>query len=208
MSKEHFEGKFLPELENQRRRVNLERIRSKESVLCKPLRACKFVKGKPNSRGEDQPNFGLLVPFDDENSMWLTMQIGAIQLQQGADGIPYRYTATRAFEAGKGTVILSFKVSKLGSDVSADSWELFCHDNALDSSKTKQMEPKHYPGDIEVVFAATKSLVQKLKAADDSNGRRAGHVLFGMQGNRELHYKTKPLMSKSLDQMDFMFGTL
>ena len=209
MSKEHFEGKFLPELEQQRRRVNLERIRSKESTF-KAARACTFVKGKPNSQGEAQPNHGLIVPFDDENSMWLMLTTEHLQLQQGTEGKVYRYAATKAFEAGKGTILLSFKVSKLGSDVSADSWELFCHDNAIDSSQTKQLEPKHYQtsGEIEVVFAATRTLVQKLRAADVSNGRLGGHVVFGMQGNKQLLHKTKPLMSKSMEDLEFLFGKI
>ena len=205
MSKDHFEGKFLPELESSRRKINLARIQASEAPF-KALRACKYVKGKPNSRGEPQPNFGLLVLFDDENAMWLMMQIDLLQLQQGTEGTVYRYTATKAFEAGKGSVILSFKVSKLGSDVSRDSWELFCHDNAIDSAETRMMEPRFYPGETEVIFAATRSLVQKLKTTDVETGRIAGHVAFGMQGMKELHYKTKPLMSKSMDQMDFIFG--
>ena len=207
MSKDHFEGKFLPELESSRRKINLVRIKSNERPF-KALRACKYVKGKPNSKGEPQPNHGLLVPFDDENSMWLLMQIAALQLQQGTEGTVYRYTARKAFEAGKGSVILSFKVSKLGSDVSKDSWELFCHDNAIDSAETRMMEPRFYPGEIEAIFAATKTLVQKLKTTDVETGRPAGHVAFGMQGMKELHYKTKPLMSKSMDQLDFIFGHL
>ena len=89
-----------------------------------------------------------------------------------------------------------------------DAWELFCHDNGIDSAETKWMEPKFYPGETEVVFAATRSLVQKLRTADVNTGRPAGQVAFGMQGMKELHYKTKPLMSKSMDQMDFIFGHL
>ena len=205
MSKDHFEGKFLPELEQSRRNTNLERLRNNEAPF-KPLRACKFVKGKPDSRGEMQPNHGLLLPFDEENAMWLMLQVDHIQLQQGSAGVVYRYKSAKAFEAGKGSVILSFKVARLGSDVSEDMWEYFCYDNSIDSSHTSRKEPRYYPGEIEV--AATKSLVQKLRTADPTNGRRAGHVAFGMQGMKELHYKTKPLLSKSLDQMDFVYGHL
>ena len=68
------------------------------------------------------------------------------------------------------------------------------------------MEPRFYAGDIEVVFAATGSLVQKLRTTDVTTGRSAGHVAFGMQGMKELLFKTKPLLGKSMDQMDFVFG--
>ena len=207
MSKEHFEGKVLPELEQLRRKVNLARIQQGESPF-KAARASKFVKGKPDSRGNLQPNFGLIVPFDEVNAMWLTMQVDLLQLQQGSEGEVYRYKAAKAFEAGKGTVILSFKVAKLGSDVSVDSWENYCYDNAIDSTQTKLMEPRYYPGCIEVVFAATKDLVQKLRTTDVTTGRQAGHFAFGMQGMKELQYKTKPLLSKSMDQLDFVFGHL
>ena len=88
-----------------------------------------------------------------------------------------------------------------------ERWEQFCFDNSIDSSHTRRLEPKVYKGEVEVVFAATKDLVKKLRTSDTTDtGRTAGKVLFGMQGEKELLYKTKPLMEKSMDQLDFAFG--
>ena len=207
MSKEHWEGKFLPELEKQRREINLKRIQCGDSPF-RAVRAAKHVRGKSDTAGNQLPNFGLLVPYDNENSMWLQLAISCLQLRIGTTEDNYRYDTKQAYEAGKGSVVLSFKVNKLGSDVSPEGWESFCFDNNIDSSMTRRLEPKHHAGEIEVVFAASKDLVRKLRAHDANAGRQPGKVLYLMQGEKELLYKTKPLMAKSLEQLDFAYGHL
>ena len=205
MSKAHWDQRFCPAMEECRVASNLERLQNGEKPY-RAIRAQRYATGKPNRDGQDQPNFGLLLPVDEDNSKWLIRAVGNIELSAGSENKTYRYVATKAFESGTGTCVLSFKVNKIGSDLSIDKWEQFCYDNNIDSSWTRRMEPKIYTNESEVVFAATKRLVEQLKLGDDKVGREPGMVLFGFQGERQLLHKTKSLKDTPINSIQFQLG--
>ena len=207
MSKAHWDQRFCPAMEECRVASNLERLQKGEKPY-RAIRAQRYATGKPNREGQDQPNFGLLLPVDEENAQWLMKAVGSLDLSAGSENKTYRYIATKAFESGTGSCILSFKVNKIGSDLSIDKWEQFCYDNNIDSSWTRRMEPKIYANESEVVFAATKRLVEQLKLGDDKVGREPGMVLFGFQGERQLLHKTKPLKDTPINSIQFQLGHL
>ena len=194
-------------MEELRQSENLKRLQANEKPY-RAIRAQRYATGKPDKYGQDQPNFGLLLPVDERNSEWLMKAVGDIELSVGSDDKTYRYVATKAFESGTGTCLLSFKVNKIGSDTSLDKWEQFCYNNNIDSSWTRRMPTKVYANESEVVFAATKRLVEQLKLGDEKVGREPGTVLFGFQGERELLYKTKPLLSMPINDIQFQLGHL
>ena len=206
MSKSHWDGRFCPAMEELRVAENLSRLQKGLKPI-RAIRAQRYATGKPDRHGQDQPNFGLLLPVDDSNSEWLVRAINeTLELTAGTDEKVYKYEATKAFESGTGTCVLSFKVNKIGSDTSADKWEQFCYDNNIDSSWTKRMEPRVYSNESEVIFAATKRLVEQLKLGDDRVGREPGMVLFGFQGQRQLLHKTKKLMDIPINTIQFQLG--
>ena len=205
MSKQHWDGRLLPAMEILRKEENLKRLRNKETPI-RAIKAQRHAAGRTDALGQPQPNFGLLLPFDSFNSEWLIAAINSAELSAGSSEKVYRYTASLAFRAGTDTCILSFKVNKIGSDVSEGAWEMFCFDNNIDSSWAKRMEPKRYDNETEVLFAANRKLVEQLKVGDDKVGRLPSRVLFGFQGQRQLLHKTKPLSDISMDKIQFQFG--
>ena len=207
MSKSHWDGRFLPAMEQIRKEENIRRLQLKERPI-RAIRAQRYATGKPNKTGQDQPNYGLLLPFDGFNSQWLIEAINGAELSAGTDEKVYRYQASLAFKSGSETCILSFKVNKIGSDVSENAWEMFCFDNNIDSSWAMRLEPKCYPNETEGLFVATRRLVEQLKAGDDKVGRLPSKVLFGFQGQRELLHKTKPLSGQPLNKIQFQYGHL